>query len=211
TNPSPLCRENRALRARVRRRPTRGTNPSPLCRRNRALRARVRRPPTRGTNPSPLCRGNRALRARVRRRPTRGTNPSPLCAGNRALRARVRRSTGCGIEPAGWGRMPPMRFDLMTGAATWADAAQTARDVEGAGFSGMLFTETSQTPWMSIAAAATAAPSLELSTGIAVAFARSPIVSAALAWELAENTQGRFRLGLGSQVKAHVERRYGAA
>jgi probable F420-dependent oxidoreductase len=104
-----------------------------------------------------------------------------------------------------------MRFDLMTGASTWKDTAQMARDIEGAGFSGMLFTETSQTPWMSIAAAATAAPSLELSTGIAVAFARSPIVSAALAWELAENTEGRFRLGLGSQVKAHVERRYSAA
>ncbi|HEX4867155.1 MAG TPA: TIGR03617 family F420-dependent LLM class oxidoreductase [Acidimicrobiales bacterium] len=104
-----------------------------------------------------------------------------------------------------------MRFDLMTGASTWKHTAQMARDVEGAGFSGMLFTETSQTPWMSIAAAATAAPTLELSTGIAVAFARSPIVSAALAWELAENTEGRFRLGLGSQVKAHVERRYGAA
>ena len=103
-----------------------------------------------------------------------------------------------------------MRFDLMTGAAKWADTAQLARDVEAAGFSGMLFTETSQTPWMSIAAAATAAPTLELSTGIAVAFARSPIVSAGLAWELAENTRGRFRLGLGSQVKAHVERRYGA-
>ena len=103
-----------------------------------------------------------------------------------------------------------MRFDLMTGASTWSDAAQLARDIEGVGFSGMLFTETSQTPWMSIAAAATAAPTLEFSTGIAVAFARSPIVSAGLAWELAENTQGRFRLGLGSQVKAHVERRYGA-
>jgi probable F420-dependent oxidoreductase len=103
-----------------------------------------------------------------------------------------------------------MRFDLMTGAATWADAAQLARDVEQAGFSGMLFTETTQTPWMSIAAAATAAPSLEFTTGISVAFARSPMVAAGLAWELAENTGGRFRLGLGSQVKAHVERRYGA-
>lgn len=103
-----------------------------------------------------------------------------------------------------------MRFDLMTGAATWADAAQLAHDIEGAGFSGMLFTETTQTPWMSIAAAATAAPSLEFTTGIAVAFARSPMVAAGLAWELAENTGGRFRLGLGSQVKAHVERRYGA-
>lgn len=99
----------------------------------------------------------------------------------------------------------------MTGASTWAHTAKLARDVEQAGFSGMLFTETSQTPWMALAAAATAARSLELSTGIAVAFARSPMVAAGLAWELAENTQGRFRLGLGSQVRAHVERRYGAA
>ncbi len=74
----------------------------------------------------------------------------------------------------------------------------------------MLFTETSQSPWMSIAAAATAAPTLEFTTGIAVAFVRSPMVAAGLAWELAQNTQGRYRLGLGSQVKAHVERRYGA-
>ena len=103
-----------------------------------------------------------------------------------------------------------MRFDLMTGAGTWEAAAKLARDVEGAGFSGMLFTETTQTPWMSIAAAATAAPALEFTTGIAVAFSRSPMVAAGLAWELAENTGGRFRLGLGSQVKAHVERRYGA-
>ena len=51
-----------------------------------------------------------------------------------------------------------MRFDLMVGATTWAASAQLARDVEAQGFSGMLFTETSQTPWMSIAAAATAAP-----------------------------------------------------
>ena len=75
----------------------------------------------------------------------------------------------------------------------------------------MLFTETSQTPWMSIAAAATAAPQLEFTTGIAVAFPRSPMIAAGMAWELAENTGGRFRLGLGSQVRAHIERRYGAA
>src|SRR5205807_4587563 len=104
-----------------------------------------------------------------------------------------------------------MRFDLMTTGSTWERATELARQTESAGFSGMLFTETSQTPWMSIAAAATAAPTLEFTTGIAVAFVRSPMVAAGLAWELAENTQGRFRLGLGSQVKAHVERRYGAA
>lgn len=103
-----------------------------------------------------------------------------------------------------------MRFDLMAGAATWADTAKLARDVEAAGFSGMLFTETSQAPWMAMAAAAMAAPTLELCTGIAVAYPRSPMVTAGLAWELAENTEGRFRLGLGSQVKAHIERRYSA-
>jgi probable F420-dependent oxidoreductase len=103
-----------------------------------------------------------------------------------------------------------MRFDVMVPGRTWARTAHLARTVEAHGFSGMVFTEQSQAPWMAIAAAAMAAPSLEMATGIAVAFARSPIVSAGLAWELAENTQGRFRLGLGSQVKAHVERRYGA-
>ena len=103
-----------------------------------------------------------------------------------------------------------MRFDLMVGATTWAASAQLARDVEAQGFSGMLFTETSQTPWMSIAAAATAAPDARVHAPA------SPSPSPAarwspprLAWELAENTGGRFRLGLGSQVQAHVERRYG--
>jgi probable F420-dependent oxidoreductase len=104
-----------------------------------------------------------------------------------------------------------MDVDVMVGPTRWADAADLARRVEQAGFSGMLFTETGQTPWMAIAAAATAAPTLAFSTGIAVAFPISPMVAASIAWELAGNTGGRFRLGLGSQVRAHIERRYGAA
>ncbi len=96
----------------------------------------------------------------------------------------------------------------MTGGSTWAASADLARQLQAAGFSGMLYTETSQVPWMQIAAAATAAPELFFTTGIAVAFPRSPMVSAAIAYELADNTGGRFRLGLGSQVKAHVTRRY---
>ena len=101
-----------------------------------------------------------------------------------------------------------MKFDLMVGSMSWAQSAEMAKALESAGFGGMLFTEAGQTPWMSIAAAATAAPTLEFSTGIAVAFPRSPMISAQIAWELAANTQGRFRLGLGSQVKGHVVRRY---
>ncbi|MGA0322996.1 MAG: LLM class flavin-dependent oxidoreductase, partial [Ilumatobacteraceae bacterium] len=102
-----------------------------------------------------------------------------------------------------------MDFDIMVGPSRWSDAADLAVTAESAGFSGLMFTETGQTPWMSIAAAAMAAPSLTYSTGIAVAFPMSPMVAASLAWELADNTQGQFRLGLGSQVRAHIERRYG--
>src|SRR6266545_252476 len=104
-----------------------------------------------------------------------------------------------------------MEFDVMTRATTWDNVAALARRTEAAGFSGMLFTEGHQVPWMNIAAAALAAPSLHFSTGIAIAFARSPMVTAEIAWELAQNTGGKFRLGLGSQVKAHITRRYGSA
>ena len=52
---------------------------------------------------------------------------------------------------------------------------------------------------------------LELLTGVAVAFPRSPFVTAATAWELQEATGGKFRLGLGTQVRTHVVRRYGMA
>jgi probable F420-dependent oxidoreductase len=103
-----------------------------------------------------------------------------------------------------------MQVDLMIGSSRWSDSAALARSVEAAGLSGMVFTETGQTPWLNIAAAAVAAPSLTYSTGIAVAFGMSPMVASSLAWELADNTEGRFRLGLGSQVRAHIERRYGA-
>lgn len=98
----------------------------------------------------------------------------------------------------------------MTGGMAWAESADLARELERVGFSGMLFTESGQVPWMMITSAALAAPELSFSTGIAVAFPRSPMISAQIAWELAGNTQGRFRLGLGSQVRGHVVRRYGA-
>ena len=84
-----------------------------------------------------------------------------------------------------------------------------AAEVREAGFSGLLFTETGRTAYLNAAVASQAAPGLELSTGVAVAFPRSPFVTAATAWELQEATGGRFRLGLGTQVRTHVVRRYG--
>ena len=104
-----------------------------------------------------------------------------------------------------------MHVDVMTQPGTWDEVQRLATAVEGAGFSGMVMIETNRPPWLSVAAAHQAAPTLDLATGIAVAFPRSPMVTAQTAWELAELTRGRFRLGLGSQVRAHVERRYGVA
>lgn len=86
---------------------------------------------------------------------------------------------------------------------------QLARDAEAAGLSGIVVTEAGRTAYLSCVAAALAAD-VDILTGVAVAFPRSPMVTAQVAWELAEATGGRFRLGLGTQVRAHVERRYGA-
>lgn len=97
----------------------------------------------------------------------------------------------------------------MTGGAPLRRIQELARAAEGAGFSGLVVTEGGRTAYLSCTAAALASD-LELLTGIAVAFPRSPMVTAQIAWELAETSGGRFRLGLGTQVRAHIERRYGS-
>ena len=97
----------------------------------------------------------------------------------------------------------------MTGNNSLADMARLAVEWERLGFSGITLTETGRTAYLSAAVAAVAAPTMGLTTGIAVAFPRSPMITASTAWELAEATQGRFVLGLGTQVKAHIERRFG--
>ena len=71
-----------------------------------------------------------------------------------------------------------------------------------------MITESGRTAYLSTAVAAVADVEIDLATGIAVAFPRSPMVTAATAWELAQASNGRFRLGLGTQVRAHIERRY---
>jgi len=103
-----------------------------------------------------------------------------------------------------------VHVDAMANPLPLQQMTSTAALVQRRGFAGMVLTETGRTAYLSAAVAATAAPGLHLCTGVAVAFPRSPMVTASVAWELAEATGGRFRLGLGTQVRAHVERRYGA-
>jgi probable F420-dependent oxidoreductase len=104
-----------------------------------------------------------------------------------------------------------MHVDAMVLPQPLGRIGEVAQQVRDAGFSGLLFTETGRTAYLNAAVASQAAPGLELSTGVAVAFPRSPFVTAATAWELQEATNGRFRLGLGTQVRTHVVRRYGSA
>src|SRR6185437_10334444 len=102
-----------------------------------------------------------------------------------------------------------MHVDAMTTPQPLGQIGDLARRTQSAGFSGLLFTETGRTAYLNAAVASQAAPGLELSTGVAVAFPRSPFVTAAAAWELQEASGGNFRLGLGTQVRTHVVRRYG--
>ena len=110
----------------------------------------------------------------------------------------------------GTARLRAMKVHVMTGGTRLRDFAQLASDAAAAGFAGIVVTESGRTAYMSVAAAALADLDLDLATGVAVAFPRSPMVTAATAWELAQTSGGRFRLGLGTQVRAHIERRYSA-
>jgi hypothetical protein len=82
-----------------------------------------------------------------------------------------------------------MKLDLMVMAAPLRTIQQLARDASQAGFDGLVVTESGRTAYLSCAAAALASD-LDLATGIAVAFPRSPMVTASVAWELAEATSG---------------------
>jgi len=103
-----------------------------------------------------------------------------------------------------------MRVDVMTVPGPLATMGDAARRTRRAGFDGMLLTESGRNIYPAATAAALAEPTLDYSTGVAVAFPRSPMITAQAAWELQELTGGRFRLGLGTQVRTHVVRRYGA-
>ena len=83
-----------------------------------------------------------------------------------------------------------------------------ARKVEAIGYDCLWTSETQHDPFLPLAVAATATSSIKLGTSIAVAFPRSPMVIAYTAWDIQKASAGRFMLGLGSQVKAHNQRRF---
>jgi probable F420-dependent oxidoreductase len=89
-----------------------------------------------------------------------------------------------------------------------AEASAEAAAAQASGYDGVHSAELGHDPFLLLGQAVGGAPGLEFGTSIAIAFARSPMTVAYSAWDLQALTGGRFYLGLGSQVKAHIERRF---
>src|SRR5271163_4521797 len=86
--------------------------------------------------------------------------------------------------------------------------AAAVQAVEAEGYDGVVAMENKHDPFLALAIAGTATEHIELHTGVAIAFARTPMAVANVGWDLAGSTGGRFVVGLGSQVRAHNERRF---
>lgn len=102
-----------------------------------------------------------------------------------------------------------MKLDAALPSVPLSQVPAIARAAEELGFAGLWSTETQHDPFLPHTLIAEHTSRLEMGTGIAVSFARSPTTIAYTAWDLAAQSQGRFILGLGTQVKAHIERRFG--
>src|ERR1051325_9209328 len=101
-----------------------------------------------------------------------------------------------------------MYFDAVLTTDDLIRVPASAAAAEEIGFDSLWVNETRHDPFLPLALAAASTSRIGLGTSIAVAFPRSPTIMAHTAWDLARLSQGRFVLGLGTQVKAHIERRF---
>jgi probable F420-dependent oxidoreductase len=104
-----------------------------------------------------------------------------------------------------------MKIDMGLRGHDLAALDGEAAAYERLGIDGLWSYETAHDPFLPLLAAAQTTSRVSLGTGIAVAFARSPYAMAQTAWDLQQVSGGRLLLGLGTQVRAHVERRFSAA
>jgi len=102
-----------------------------------------------------------------------------------------------------------MIIDASLPPTSLAHIPSIAKAAEALGFSALWSTETMHDPFLPGALVAEHTQTLGFGTAVAIAFARSPATLAYTAWDLAQASGGRFILGLGTQVKAHIERRFG--
>jgi len=102
-----------------------------------------------------------------------------------------------------------MKFDAALPPTGLKDVPAIAKAAEGIGFDALWTQETQHDPFLPCALIAEHTTRLNFGTAVAISFARSPANIAYTAWDLAAQSNGRFILGLGTQVKAHIERRFG--
>jgi probable F420-dependent oxidoreductase len=100
-----------------------------------------------------------------------------------------------------------MLVDGGTGS-DWTDAGAGAKAAEAQGYDGAWVAETSHDPFLQLGAAAVSTERIQIGTNIAVAFARNPMTLAVSANDLQWMSKGRMILGLGSQIKPHIEKRF---
>jgi len=103
-----------------------------------------------------------------------------------------------------------VKFDVTVFADDLNRSGPLACAVEEFGFDGLWVAEAAHNPFLPLTHAALATARISLGTAIAVAFPRSPMIMAQTAWDLAALSQGRFILGLGTQIKPHITKRFSA-
>lgn len=101
-----------------------------------------------------------------------------------------------------------MKVDAYLPSPDITEAAGLAADAEETGFDGLWVTEVDHSPYTLLTQAADATSEIDVGSAIAVAFPRSPMVTAYTAWDIQRLSGGRLKLGLGAQVKGHMERRF---
>ena len=102
-----------------------------------------------------------------------------------------------------------MLFDAALTPTSLREAPALAQAAEAAGLAAVWTSETQHNPFLPLPLVAEHTTRLRFGTAVAIGFARSPLTLAHVAWDLAAQSDGRFMLGLGTQVRAHIERRFG--
>ena len=103
-----------------------------------------------------------------------------------------------------------MKFDVQLAEFDLDKISGEAHKLEEIGFDALWSWETSRNPFLPLAVAALVTSKIQLGTNIAVAFPRTPMITATVAWDIQRASKGRFLLGLGTQVRMHNERRLSA-
>ncbi|MET1001291.1 MAG: TIGR03617 family F420-dependent LLM class oxidoreductase [Acidimicrobiia bacterium] len=101
-----------------------------------------------------------------------------------------------------------MKVDAALTVNALSDVAAAAREFEAQGYDGVFTFEGPHDPFFPLLLAAEHSERLELTTAVAIAFARTPMTLATLAYDLQLASKGRFNLGLGTQIKPHIEKRF---